>query len=47
MTNRNEQEKKKFYISPAMQVIEIDCRSSLLQGSNPTKQSGMNMVIDD
>ena len=47
MTNRNEQEKKKSYIAPAVKVIEFDCGSPiLLEGSNPTKQYNIPMVID-
>ena len=30
---KNEQEKKKEYIAPAMEVIEFDCGSPLLEDS--------------
>ena len=41
MTNKNEQEKKKSYVAPAMDVIEFDCGSLiLLEGS-------LKIIVDD
>jgi hypothetical protein len=43
---KNEQEKKKSYISPAMEVVEFDCGSPLLQPSKENNQNTLNIVID-
>ena len=46
MTNKNEQEKKKSYIAPAMEVIEFDRRQALLLGSKENSDESMKMIIN-
>ena len=41
----NEQEKKKEYVAPVMEVIEFDCRQGLLNVTS-NDQPKMDMVID-
>ena len=43
MTNKNEQEKKKSYIAPAMEILKMYDKAVLLVESN--NQDGMHMVI--
>jgi len=43
---KNEKEQKKEYVAPKMELIDLDCKTSLLAGSEQTQCTGFCGELD-